>query len=125
MEVTYKRQICHSENLLTNLRMLSRRPINAMSISKSPTCERQILGSKDRRILENLFLELFEANIEVESLHQHPIPRQLAKDENNMHVNDRFKCLLKDAYSDVYLDYKRYSLLSAIIKLLYKKTLGK
>ncbi|XP_073113085.1 uncharacterized protein [Elaeis guineensis] len=37
----------------------------------------------------------------------------------------RFERLLRDAQSDVYLGCKKYSLLSAVIKLLHMKTLGK
>lgn len=74
-DVSYKRWICHGEDLPTGSSMLPRTSTNAMSVAGSPTHERQILSAGDRKILEDLHLELFEANTKVGLEHQHPVSR--------------------------------------------------
>ena len=102
IDVTYKRWTCHGEDLPTSSNMLSRSPINPSSVDGSCSRERQTLGEEDREILEDLHLELFEANMKSRVKHQHPIPRQEAEEDSNISVNDRFEHLLRDAQSDIY-----------------------
>ena len=97
INMTHKRWTCHGEDLPTNSSILPRRPTNAMSVGGSPTHERQTLDAEDRKLLEDLHSELFEANVEAGSEHQHPVLRQEVEDDINIPVHDRFERLLRDA----------------------------
>ena len=88
---------CHSKYLSIGSSTLSKRPTNATLVSGSLARERQTLGAEERKILNDLHLELFEVNAEVGSEYQHPILRQEVEDDSNMPMNDRFEHLLRDA----------------------------